>query len=70
MYVTEDIAACLEQKLNIDLLNKVPNVQMSDADIHRHRLTGDAMKYKSSLQNILQHLNLPHLIRKLRIISC
>jgi len=39
-----DIAALLPQKLNIDLLNKVPNVEVSDADIHRDRLPGDAQQ--------------------------
>jgi hypothetical protein len=40
--------------LNIDLLNKVQNVQVSDT-------TGDAMKYKSSLQKNIQHQCTPSL---------
>ena len=38
--LAEDIAACLVEKLNMVLLNKIPKVQVSDT-------TGDAMKNKS-----------------------
>jgi hypothetical protein len=43
--ISQGHSVCLAQNLNNDLLNKVPTLQLSDADIHRHRLhTGDAIK--------------------------
>jgi len=44
--LAEDIAACLVEKLNMVLLNKIPKVQVSDT-------TGDAMKTKAGIIKIL-----------------